>query len=177
MTDFLKTFSNFYRTPTEAILQHRQTFYLIQKESTEPIAEWFCRIRSAIEHCDFGDIGDFLVIDKFFCGLDSDVGGWLHKNTTWSADQLFQAIIDPEFPDSNNMIVEHRLGIDELLRIELEDAVSNRSSIKTICYKLYTIKDNFLFNLCHILNDIKFHTILCREAVHHFSTPMPITVM
>lgn len=114
-----------YPTPAETLIQYRAAFYSIQREDTELITDWFCRIRRAIEDCDFGSLGDFLAIDKFFCGLDSVARRWLRKNDAWSADQLFQAIMDPTFSENADTIYgEHRLEVDEILKIELEDIVS-----------------------------------------------------
>lgn len=133
MTKILNVFPLFYEIPTDAVLEHRKKFYSTEKELTEPIAEWFCRIRSAIEHCDYGDFSNFLIIDKFFCGLDADAKRWLRKTKAWSADQLVQALVDPksliESTDSEGGIAaENRLGIDEILKIELEDVVSLTSN-------------------------------------------------
>lgn len=141
MTKVSNLFPIFYQTPTEAVLQHRENFYSTQKEITEPIAEWFYRIRKlVIEHCDYGDdFGNFLIIDKFFCGLDDDTKRLLRKTKTWSADQLIQAITHPTFfieTTDLDAIAANQLEIDELLKIELKDAVSSTNSLM-YCITIY----------------------------------------
>lgn len=130
MTNVLNFLSTFYEIPTDAILEHRKFFYSTQKEATEPVAEWFCRIRNVIEHCEFGDFSNFLIIDKFFCGLNDDAKRWLRKTKTWSTDQLYQEIIDSKFlieaTDSQDVIAENRSEIDGLLKIESDDVVSSK---------------------------------------------------
>lgn len=166
MTKVLNLFPIFYQIPTEAALQHRERFYSTQKEITEPIADWFYRIRSVIEHCDYGDFGNFLAIDKFFCGLDDAAKQWLRKTKTWSADQLIQAITDPTFlieTTDTDVIAENRLELDELLKIELEDVVSSGKNPM-----------NSFFIKKHLNLIILYAN---RRVLHHFSIAIRITVI
>lgn len=166
MTKVLNLLSNFYQTPTDTVLQHRNAFYSIQKETTETVANWFCRIRRATEYCDFGDLGDFLVIDKFFCGLDDDAKQLLRQTNTWSAAELYRAVNDPKFLIETNVLGETaELGIVEFLKIELKDVVSSSSS--SSCSNDTSIETQLLiFILC----------LIPRKVLHHFSTAVPITV-
>lgn len=127
MASILSSFSIFYETPTDSILESRRTFYLTKKEATEPIAEWLCRIRDAIEHCDFGAFSNFLIIDKFFCGLDDDAKRWLRKTKTWSMEQLYQEIGNSKFfkeaADPQDVIAVDRLGCNGFLKIDGDDVV------------------------------------------------------
>lgn len=127
MNTVLNSLSNFYQTPTDTVLQHRNAFYSIQKETTEPVVDWFCRIRGAIEHCNFGDLDNFLVIDKFFCGLDDNAKRLLRQTNTWSAEQLYRAVTDLKLLSETKDLdgtTEDRLGMVEFLKIDLEDVVS-----------------------------------------------------
>lgn len=166
MSNVSNLLSIFYEIPTDAILEHRKHFYSTEKEATEPVAEWFCRIRNAIEHCEFGGFSNFLIIDKFFCGLDDDAKRWLRKTKSWSTDQLYHEILDSKFLiesiDSQDAIAVNRLGIDEVLKIELDDAVSRKccakSSIPTLTFFSLYLYGN-------------------RKVQHRFSTVIPITAM
>lgn len=126
MTEVLNLSSNFYQTPTDTVLQHRDAFYSIQKETTETIVDWFSRVRAAVEHCNFGDLAEFLIIDKFFCGLDDDAKRLLRKTNTWSTEQLYRTVTDPQFISETK--IEHRLAVVEFMKIELEDVVCKTNS-------------------------------------------------
>lgn len=171
MTKVQNLFPLFYEIPTDTVLQHRKTFYSTQKETEEPITEWFYRIRSIIEYCDYGDFSNFLIIDKFFCGLDDDAKRWLRKTKTWSTDRLFQAITDPKFLNENanseGVIVENRLEMDELLKVELDNVVSSVSQDPK--YSL----PYFYPNIIVIVEFFRPN----RKVLHHFSIAIPILVM
>lgn len=121
MTESVSVHPNFYETPSEAILQNRNAFYLSQKDNAEPIAQWFYRIRQSIENCNFGSLTDFLLIDKFICSLNSEEVRWIRKTDMWSLDQWINAIIDQLNTETNpqNLTV-----IDDFLKVELDDTVS-----------------------------------------------------
>lgn len=143
MTEALTSYPNHYQTPSGVVLQNRKAFYLSQKESAEPITQWFHRIRDAIEDCNFGTLTDFLVIDKFFSGLDSDEIRWMRRTDSWSLDQLFQAVLDPKSPSIKNQRIdvdtEQSTVINEFLKVELVDIVSAND----FCCK-FQIKTNLL---------------------------------
>lgn len=121
MTQSKSIHPNFYETPSEAILQNRRAFYLSQKENAEPIAQWFYRIRQSTRSCNFGTLNDFLLIDKFICGLDSDEVQWIRQTDMWSLDQWINAIIDQINKDTTT---EDLTILDNFLKVELDNIVS-----------------------------------------------------
>lgn len=127
MNEILVFHSNLYQIPSETTLQNRREFYSTQKEGSEPIIEWFNRIKDAIDACDFGASSDFLTIDKFFCGLDEEAFQWFQETDCWSVDQLNQKFIDQndigkkEEIDSES---EQQTDAEDVVNFEFNDVVS-----------------------------------------------------
>lgn len=154
--------SYFYETPNDTVLQHRTAFYSIKKENTEPAADWFGRIRSVIEQCDFGNMDNFLIIDKFFCGLDNDTKRLLQKTKVWSVEQLYQTITHPNFTIETKDCGDagtHQFEVAEFLKIEFQDVVSS------------TIR------LCLYLNSHFSIDIAFRRELHQYPIAVPATMI
>lgn len=58
-----------YKTPSHAAFHHRQQFHAIQKIQNESISDWYKRLQKVIDHCEFQDITDYMLIDKFVSTL------------------------------------------------------------------------------------------------------------
>lgn len=117
--------SNFYQTPAERVLQSRKTFYLTQKQHTESIADWLWRIRECINNCDFGELNDFLLIDKFIGELGNDEVQSFRNVQAWKLDQLYETVLNHSKQYSENGTLElcrdQNTSINEILRVELNE--------------------------------------------------------
>lgn len=61
-----------YKIPPKSVHMRRKQFHSNQRNQQETSYEWFCRVFDAVNGCEFGEYGDFMLIDKFFAGLNSD---------------------------------------------------------------------------------------------------------
>lgn len=59
-----------YHPPSLGALKCRRAFYSNAKLSTESTMEWFERIASSINGCEFNDFADIMLVDKFLSGVD-----------------------------------------------------------------------------------------------------------
>lgn len=112
-----------YQTPSEKVLENRKLFYLTHKDDTESITEWLWRIKDCIIGCEFGELSDFLLIDKFICELRNDEIQNFTRIQTWELEQLCEAVEGPKFdPDvctidaSNNQ----ETNINAILQCEVK---------------------------------------------------------
>lgn len=94
MTEISRVSATLYQMPTDAVRQSRKMFYLSEKENTEHIWDWFNRVSEAVEKCDFGNLAEFHLIDKFFCGLEGEAILRFGETHAWSAELLFRAILN-----------------------------------------------------------------------------------
>lgn len=58
-----------YFSPAVNKYKERKSFYAAEKSSDESSVEWMARLRSMASNCDFGDIIEKVVLDKFVTGL------------------------------------------------------------------------------------------------------------
>lgn len=81
-----------YEIPHDAIIDHRNKFYALRRESSESIEMWLDRVRSSTDFCEFGTLRDFFLIDKFVCELASDEIQMLRNTGTWSLAEILNAV-------------------------------------------------------------------------------------
>lgn len=119
MTEYLMH-SSVYQTPSEKVRQSRRTFYLSQKRDTESIPEWLWRIRDYVISCEFGELNDFLLIDKFMSELRSDEIQNFKNSRTWILDQLCAAVnrkhSEGSTAESSN---DQSTNVNDILKVEL----------------------------------------------------------
>lgn len=128
MTAIFSTDSKLYQTPSEIVRQNRKQFYSSQKENTESISKWLCRIGQYSQDCEFGARSDFLLIDKFICELNSEEIQKFQNVSTWSLEQLYKAAAEEpqthvENCKTETTEIESDCPIVDILEIDL-NAVS-----------------------------------------------------
>lgn len=102
MTEIQNNTEILYKTPSLTIFNCRKIFHTIQKCQTETLQEWFNRIQMAIVGCDFGQLGDFLVIDKFMSGLSDSIFEKFSPSAELAVDELLAiAFSDGSFHDQS----------------------------------------------------------------------------
>lgn len=104
-----------YKMPSPEIRYNRKKFYDLHRRFEEPIEKWLKRIETRINHCDFAEFTEYLLIDKFVGDLN-DLEFEVMRNTrlTWSFKQLRGYIWDIMKTDNNTMSEETDYGIGEI---------------------------------------------------------------
>lgn len=83
-----------YKAPKKEILQNRKAFYDLKRGKNESIDEWLKRIQKCINCCDFPIFVEFLLIDRFVCGLNKSEMEIILDTETWSLKQLLEYFLN-----------------------------------------------------------------------------------
>lgn len=74
-----------YKIPSDEVLGNRSEFYGMSRKTGETIEKWLYRVFSHIDGCDFPKSVEYILTDKFVCGLDSDEREFIRKaDPNWS---------------------------------------------------------------------------------------------
>lgn len=107
-TSFL---SKSYRVPSDGIQRNRRVFYGLRRKSDESISQWLNRVQSYIRHCKFSAFKEFLLIDRFVCGLNpNELQSIQNLKKSWTVKQLLEHYRD-ETVDKAKLVVDN--NIDE----------------------------------------------------------------
>lgn len=82
-----------YKTPTVAAFHHRQQFHATQKIQGESISDWFKRLQNYATKCEFDNISDYMLIDKFVSGLNEIDFEKISQVSTWTSEELVLVVI------------------------------------------------------------------------------------
>lgn len=82
-----------YKTPTKIAFQNRKRFHATQKSNNETISDWFKRLQKCTGDCDFGQIYDCMLIDKFFSGLTESDFEKISQVPVWTVEELILVAI------------------------------------------------------------------------------------
>lgn len=77
-----------YEIPSEEIRQNRKLFYSLRRECDERLKSWLDRVQTRSNCCKFVKFANFLVIDKFTCGLKDNEMKLIESSSTWTLAQL-----------------------------------------------------------------------------------------
>lgn len=111
-----------YKTPTFSAFFCRKEFHMIEKESSEDLKHWLQRIQTAIAGCDFGDFTDFMLIEKFLCGLSEENFEKYSKTPILDVNNLLTIGTSNTFTLNNSddaIKFEPTKDIDELLSLQI----------------------------------------------------------
>lgn len=112
-----------YSTPTELAFQSRKIFYTSTKTANETVEEWFHRIQQIVNDCDFGELSDVMLIDKFISGLGGDLLNRFMQASTFTVDEIYSiATANDSDPDNETEMIP-RIG--EILVIKNEQVSSD----------------------------------------------------
>lgn len=78
-----------YHVPSFDAIQQRKSFYTSTKLSDETVLEWYERIENVGNKCQFNHFHDFMVLDKFVCGLDDGILERLSEGIVLSLQEIF----------------------------------------------------------------------------------------
>lgn len=82
-----------YNVPPDAVIANRKSFYLMRKKSTESTCEWLNLLQNSIDACEFGQMSDFILTDKFFGELNKQEIHRIGREKEWPVAKLFANIV------------------------------------------------------------------------------------
>lgn len=84
-----------YSVPSKVILQKRKDFYGLRRKKRESTNQWLNRIQKGINCCKFPSFVEFLLIDRFVCGLDAvELKTIQSANKSWTLKQITELFLD-----------------------------------------------------------------------------------
>lgn len=96
-----------YKTPSNEILKHRKRFYGLRRKGNEPIPMWLTRVQNSINCCKYPTfIIEFLLIDRFICGLINTETATIQLANTWSLKRIVEYFLEQNVNDTVNIIVK-----------------------------------------------------------------------
>lgn len=143
---------NVYKTPSSEVLRNRRAFYGLQRKSEEPVQQWLKRVQSSIWCCEFPTIIEFLLIDRFVCGLNSKELKTLRRTHSWTAKRLVEMFSTQTIPNGstapNLTDSEHIVG-NEITAVDLIKS-------EPVCYYFLLSLDLIPRNKSKISSNHKF---------------------
>ncbi|KAJ6649606.1 hypothetical protein Bhyg_04844 [Pseudolycoriella hygida] len=82
-----------YQTPCVTTFHNRKRFHATQKSLSESISEWFKRLQTIVNNCEFKQFADFMLMDKFMSGLSETDFEKISKVPIWTVDELILMVI------------------------------------------------------------------------------------
>lgn len=62
-----------YVTPSKEAFHCRKIFHSSQRDQGETNAEWFNRVIESLKDCEYLELSEFMLMDKFLTGLDKEL--------------------------------------------------------------------------------------------------------
>lgn len=110
-----------YKTPSEAAFRCRKLFYTASKDINESIDEWFNRVKESVNSCDFGELSNVMLIDKFISGLSDNLTENFIEKSTLTAEESLSIAKANEFKNHEAMIkVEPISCTEDFLGVEIK---------------------------------------------------------
>ena len=112
-----------YQIPSKEILKNRREFFGLWRRSDDEISAWLKRVQNCIRRCEYPTIIlEFLLFDRFVCGLDADELKSLRSvNKSWTFKQLLNHFSDKSIDTGHieaNLTVDY--GINQIENISLD---------------------------------------------------------
>lgn len=115
-----------YKTPSDEILQSRRAFYSLRRRPGESNAKWLKRVQECIGYCEFPLFVEFLLIDRFICGLNANELESIRSIASWTFKQLLDF-----FSDVQNVGTITKVNGNQSLDIVKFESVSVRNLVET----------------------------------------------
>lgn len=116
-----------YFTPSIASYHKRKLFHSNERHQSETTEEWFHRVFESLDGCEFQELADFMLIDKFIAGLEYETFQKCAKKTTLSVAEVLPITTQGETislgKNSTNsfdtaLVIETSPDVDDLLAEE-----------------------------------------------------------
>lgn len=82
-----------YQTPSTAAFQSRRQFHATHKTQSETIPDWFKRLQHLTSKCEFENVSDYMLIDKFISGLNDNDFNRLSQVAAWTTEEMVLVVI------------------------------------------------------------------------------------
>lgn len=82
-----------YQTPSMGVFHNRQRFHATQRAQNENISDWFKRLQKFNDNCEFQDVSDYMLIDKFISGLNDSDFDKVSQIPHWTVEELVLVVI------------------------------------------------------------------------------------
>lgn len=100
-----------YKTPTSAIRKNRMKFYCLRRKGGESIANWLSRVQASIKCCKYPTFMiEFLLIDRFICGLINSEMPTIQLANTWSLKRIVEYFLEQDVDDSVSVTAKSEIG-------------------------------------------------------------------
>lgn len=90
-----------YRLPSVSALACRRKFYSSYKSSVETISDWFERIADSVPGCEFDNLADIMLIDKFLSEIDETVCHQILEECNLDSTRELLSILESESLQAN----------------------------------------------------------------------------
>lgn len=116
-----------YVVPSMSVYQSRRIFHTKQRNRYESLEEWFHRVFKNLNDCDYGKLADFILIDKFISGLDSETIEKFPQNERLTVNEVVSSI-RLQRNDANGLIHEtsedttHFLAVEDI-KVEVSEKI------------------------------------------------------
>lgn len=117
-----------YRPPSLDALVSRRAFHSCSKLNTESTTEWFARIAESVSGCEFDDVADFMLIDKFLSGFDETIYKQILKELSIDSTRALQIALANEARQKSNGKCEIFVKVE----VEEDHHVRNCKSIESV---------------------------------------------
>lgn len=112
---------NAYEAPSNQILRNRQAFYSLQRKAQESVDEWLKRIQSTIRCCEFPTIIEFLLIDRFVCGLNRNELVTIRCGQSWTVERLEETFTSENIkndPSESNAVGSEYIVPNQMIAVD-----------------------------------------------------------
>lgn len=100
--------TDLYKTPTDKIRKNRSKFYHLRRQGNESLANWLSRAEGVINRCGYPSFMiEFLLIDRFICGLDNTEMATIQLADTWSLQRIAEYFVRQNVGGTANATVQY----------------------------------------------------------------------
>lgn len=83
-----------YKSPSEAAIKNRREFYALRKKRGETTKKWLERVCTHASCCEFLTLTEYILIDKFVCGLNNEEIESILNTDTWTLNLLNERFVN-----------------------------------------------------------------------------------
>lgn len=97
-----------YKTPTDQIRKSRRKFHHLRRQSNESLANWLGRAKRAVNRCRYPSfMVEFMLIDRFICGLNNTEMATIQLSNTWTLQQIAAHFVEQTVNVAANAAVQY----------------------------------------------------------------------
>lgn len=105
-----------YTIPSSTAYHKRKRFYSNDRNQYETNEEWFHRVFESLNGCEFGELTDFMLIDKFIAGLNDETFQKYAVNTALSVNDALSIGLNKDDNQKSNFHETSELAITPDIR-------------------------------------------------------------